>query len=349
MKIFLLVIALAILIYLFWKWKNRAVLITHSGIYHPDDVFATAILSILLKRRKKFYQIIRTRDEKVLEKWRDERNRGREVYIYDVGYIYDEEKNEFDHHQGGGAGLRENGIEYSSAGLVWKKFGEEFMGSKNGAETVDRKIIMAIDALDNSQQVYDYRYDCLVYDIFSLFKTFTPLKKTKWRLYWAFLKSVKLAQYVLNKEVEFLEKEKRDEKIIRGKYQKAKDKRVLIFEDDQNISFNLLTEKYPEVLFLITKKDENFWTVETIVKKKGSFERRRYLPEAWAGLNNDDLEKVTGIKGCIFCHRKRFIASARSLEAAKKMVGLVLKEKIKTFSNTSDVLEKLGPWTSWKK
>jgi uncharacterized UPF0160 family protein len=43
-------------------------LITHSGDYHLDEVFSTAVLTLKLKKEKKFYQLIRTRDEKIFEK-----------------------------------------------------------------------------------------------------------------------------------------------------------------------------------------------------------------------------------------------------------------------------------------
>ncbi|HIP21511.1 MAG TPA: hypothetical protein EYG72_00915 [Candidatus Pacebacteria bacterium] len=43
-------------------------LITHSKGYHLDDVFATAVLVTKIQKEGKFFQLIRTRDEKVFEK-----------------------------------------------------------------------------------------------------------------------------------------------------------------------------------------------------------------------------------------------------------------------------------------
>src|SRR3989344_2504806 len=96
-------------------------LITHNGSFHTDDIFAAATLSVLLERKGETYEIIRTRDEEIIKTG---------DYVFDVGGIYDKEKNRFDHHQVGGAGKSESGIEYSSFGLVWEKFGEEFCNSK---------------------------------------------------------------------------------------------------------------------------------------------------------------------------------------------------------------------------
>ena len=109
--------------------KNKK-LITHDGSFHADDLFACATLSVLLEKKGEAFEIIRTRDGDII------RNGD---YVFDVGGIYDPENNRLDHHQKGGAGKRENGIEYSSFGLVWKKFGEEICNSKEIAKIVDNQ------------------------------------------------------------------------------------------------------------------------------------------------------------------------------------------------------------------
>src|SRR3989344_7176045 len=94
-------------------------LITHNVSFHADDIFAAAALSIYLESKGEEVEIVRTRDEEIIKTG---------DYVFDVGGIYDESANRFDHHQAEGAGKRENGlpaqagIEYSSLGLGWKKF-----------------------------------------------------------------------------------------------------------------------------------------------------------------------------------------------------------------------------------
>ena len=64
---------------------------------------------------------------------------------------------EFDHHQKNRNGQRENGIYYSSIGLLWKKFGKEYLKKlkvKNIDKTfeyMDKELIQYIDAIDNMQ------------------------------------------------------------------------------------------------------------------------------------------------------------------------------------------------------
>ena len=67
---------------------------------------------------------------------------------------------EFDHHQRNRNGQRKNGIYYSSIGLLWKKFGKEYLKAlriKNVDKVydyMDNELIQYIDATDNMQMEY---------------------------------------------------------------------------------------------------------------------------------------------------------------------------------------------------
>lgn len=67
---------------------------------------------------------------------------------------------EFDHHQKNKNGQRENGIYYSSIGLLWKKFGRKYLEKlnveniDNTFEYIDKELIQYIDATDNMQMEY---------------------------------------------------------------------------------------------------------------------------------------------------------------------------------------------------
>ena len=70
-------------------------LVTHNGSFHSDDIFAAATLIIYLEKRGEKYEIIRTRDQEIIKTG---------DYVFDVGGVYDEATNRFDHHQKGGGG-----------------------------------------------------------------------------------------------------------------------------------------------------------------------------------------------------------------------------------------------------
>src|SRR5690606_7569866 len=92
----------------------KKTIVTHNGSFHADDIFACATLTLHLEQQGKGYKIIRTRDESRIDS---------ADFVVDVGGIYDEKTNRFDHHQPGGAGSRDNGVPYAAFGLVWKHYG----------------------------------------------------------------------------------------------------------------------------------------------------------------------------------------------------------------------------------
>ena len=57
---------------------------------------------------------------------------------------------------------------------------------------------------------------------------------------------------------------------------------------------------------------------------------RAQLPLAWAGLLEEDLERVSGIPGALFCHKERFISVWQTKEAALLALKAVLKSLSKT-------------------
>lgn len=70
-----------------------------------------------------FVKYIRTRDKNIIDKAK----KSEAAMIIDAGGENDFEKFNIDHHQLEGAGSRENGIDYATAGLVWKYFGKEWI------------------------------------------------------------------------------------------------------------------------------------------------------------------------------------------------------------------------------
>jgi len=125
--------------------KNKKILVTHNGTFHADDLFATATLALVFNGNIK---VIRTRDEEIIKK---------ADFVYDVGGIYNPEKNLFDHHQKEGAGKRENGIPYASFGLVWKKFGKKICGSQKVADEVDQKLVQLFSDGDMIVRTYPWQ------------------------------------------------------------------------------------------------------------------------------------------------------------------------------------------------
>lgn len=64
--------------------------------------------------------------------------------------------------------------------------------------------------------------------------------------------------------------------------------------------------------------------IYALPKMKESFECRVPLYEKWRGLRNEDLIKVSGIKGCTFVHASGFTGGNLTKEGAFEMCKVTL-------------------------
>jgi uncharacterized UPF0160 family protein len=79
------------------------------------------------------------------------------------------------------------------------------------------------------------------------------------------------------------------------------------------------------LLFVVHPRDKD-WCLTTIRRGDEGFEVRADLPAAWAGLTDGDLEAASGVSGASFCHNGRFVAAARTREAALALADLAVAE-----------------------
>src|SRR3990167_1150220 len=241
-------------------------LITHNGSFHTDDIFAAATLSLLLERKGESYEIIRTRDEEIIKNGKKDGQ-----YVFDVGGVYDAEQNRFDHHQPGGAGKRENGIEYSSFGLVWRKFGEKLCGSREAADLLDKKLVAPIDALDNGFDLVEKTHSVFPYLIQDFFRVMRPTwRETDSKIDEMFLKSVSIAKEILIREIIYAEDTILSNQSIISIYNNTQDKRIIVF--DKNYSSSEILSTLPEVIFVIYPREiDNCWGVKAVRKNSKNF------------------------------------------------------------------------------
>ena len=78
--------------------------------------------------------------------------------------------------------------------------------------------------------------------------------------------------------------------------------------------------------FVLHPGVDGSWRVVAIPPVAGSFGKKCPLPEAWAGLRDDELARVSGVQGAVFCHKNRFIAvwkTRAQLEAALRGANLL--------------------------
>ena len=274
-----------------------------------------ATLLLVLEKEGKSARVVRTRDMKIIKK---------ADYVVDVGEIYDPENNRFDHHQVEGAGERDNTIPYASFGLVWKKYGEMLCGSREIFDKIDVDLVQLIDAYDSGFKIFESKIPGLqAISLFSVLDVFNPTWKEKENYDEVFNKFVLYAKQILKRYIKRSSDNIEARDFVIEAYKKAQDKRLVILDEFYPSEDTL--SKFIEPLFVIYPISDGSWHMKAIRGDTGTFSRRKDLPESWAGKKSDELEKITGVEGAVFCHKNLFLAVAKTKEAILKLAELALK------------------------
>lgn len=287
--------------------KNTTV-VTHNGIFHADDVFSIAALKHIFPA----FNLVRSRDSDVIAK---------ADVVVDVGGVYDAPTGRFDHHQRGGAGARDNGIPYSSFGLIWQKYGVQICdGDENIAKAVDSGLVSAIDAIDCG-------YVEGVAEGISLSQTisaFNPSWEEDDDIDQCFDEAVHFAFRLLDRFIASAAGGVRAKEIVAKAVESAEDPRIIVLEKftPWKRTVHAMSE---DALYMIYPSQTGQWRIQSVPVEPGSFENRKSLPAAWGGLSDNALQRITGIDDAIFCHNGLFIAGAKSFESVMKMASLALE------------------------
>ncbi len=285
---------------------NDKTIATHNGNFHADDVFSIAALKQLFPSSK----LVRTRDLEIIAK---------ADIVLDVGGEYDADADRFDHHQRGGAGARDNGIPYSSFGLIWQKYGLEICGGNQKiANAVDAGLVSTIDADDCG---YGERAEGI-----SLSRTismFNPSWQEESDFDAGFDEAVEFASRLLTRFIASANGGISAKSIVTKAIENAEDPRVIVLEKYIPWKKTILKQS-EEALYVLYPSQTGQWRIQTVPVEQGSFDNRKPLPKAWAGLSGQELKEATGIDDAMFCHNGLFIAGAESFESTMKMASIAL-------------------------
>lgn len=291
-----------------------ATCITHSGTMHADEVFATAFLDLYLKDVKVF------RTSSV-----DFDRVSKDALVYDVG------RGKFDHHQLD-AELRENGIKYSSFGLLWREFGKDYLKKQNYENidelfiAIDKDFVEGIDGDDNGvfpKIECEYKVKTLP----NIIKIFNPSYDSCENENDQFLKAVSLAKVILEEEFIYMNGKVLSDQMVRELLQDVheEDSYVILEEYFPYEDVLLSCENTKNVLFVAFPSNRGGYAIKTVPKSLEDRTARMEFPEEWAGLCDDELVQVSGIEGLRFCHTARFIVSCNDIESVHRVLSLLCK------------------------
>lgn len=281
---------------------------THGGTFHADDVTACALLLLFdqIDRDK----IVRTREPEELEKCE---------YVCDVGGIYDPSMKRFDHHQSDYTGR------LSSAGMILSYLQVRGIIDDATYNYFNQSLVIGVDDIDNGRDFPKIGH-CSFSQVVSNFVPATyDADETAQRK--AFEEAL---TFVLGHLTRLLERFRYIQS-CRAKVVAAMegDPLALIFNEPlpwMDTFFDLGGERC-KALFVIMPSG-NHWKLRGIPpdnEKKMAV--RMPLPAEWAGLLDDELKRVSGIPGAIFCHKGRFISVWETKEDAMRALEYTIGKK----------------------
>lgn len=257
---------------------------THSGKFHADDVFSSALLLYLNP------EITITRGNKVPDDF--------DGIVFDIG------RGRYDHHQKDSR-IRENGIPYAAFGLLWKELGCDILGSEL-AEKFDEAFVQPLDNNDNTGEKNE---------LASLIGSFNPSWDENGGTDEAFFRAVSVAGMILeNKFARYLGNERADKRIeeVLETRNQTGDSRILVLPEFIPCQKRL---SETEVAFVIFPSNRGGYCIQP-QKKEYSLNYKCSFPSEWLGLENEELQKETGLSSATFCHKGGFLMSVGDLADA---------------------------------
>lgn len=287
---------------------------THDSVFHADEVTAAALL--LLCGLIDEDRIVRTRDVDKISSCE---------YICDVGGVYDASEKLFDHHQAQFRGP------LSSAGMVLKYLADEGFITADEYDHFNESLVTGVDAEDNGKS-YQASGLCTFSAVIA---NYNPIDRdcSSDEQDAAFMQACGFALGHLSRLRRRLHYVQSCKAIVETAM--ANGKECLVFE--KNIpwieSFFELGGITHPAQFVIMPAGPH-WKLRGVpptLEKR--MQVRLPLPQAWAGLLENDLKKVCGIPGAVFCHKGRFISVWETKEDAMKALEYVLKTKRSSHAN----------------
>jgi len=319
---------------------------THNGSFHCDEALACALLKMLPRYREA--EIVRTRDPAVLQTC---------SLVVDVGGEFDPARMRFDHHQKTFShsfhsldASKKWTTKLSSAGLVYFHFGREIISSVLGTSSqqltekvfdkVYENFVQEIDAIDNGISTHDGegRYSIST-NLSSRVSHLSPnWNDAEQDFDVGFYKALDLTRLEFLDRVNYYGKvwwAARDivSTCIQNRFTVHQSGRVLEFQRggvpwkqhlfELEVENNLSGES--SILYVIYTDQSGMWRIQCVPLRPNSFENRQGLPEAWRGLRDAELEKVSGTAGATFVHSGGFIGGNKTREGIMEMAEKALK------------------------
>ena len=292
--------------------NDRIFAITHSGIFHADEVMA----SVILKQRFDEVEIMRSRDR------RD---------FADADIVFDVGDGIYDHHSDLKE-YRDNGIPYAACGLIWRDFGHDVirkLAPKFSLDqidevfySVDGGLIQSIDAIDNGYPIE--KADIHMPTVDQLVKGFNPKWNANQDSNMQFEMAIEFCTPILLNTLHESISAIEAEEVVKKSLLNREVENILVLDRFCPWKRHLRNHDIDgNIIYVIFKDLVNGYRVQA-VSEPDSRDSIKPFPEEWAGKDADLINEMLDIDDAIFVHPGRFIAGTGSLDSAMRMAEFSL-------------------------
>ena len=285
--------------------SDQIQVVTHSGIFHADELLACAALSIAYGRDN--LAIIRTRDSKVLEVT----TQNKDTWVIDVGNSYDPEMLNFDHHMRDFNLTNSFGNKLSSFGMV-----VEALLRRNFFTEVEDSLLEfsnKVDMLDNGVKKAD---DLIFLSVLNSYSDNEVIN-----FYAALETATSYLRSLINKW--------KEERIINLRLNDSLGNMTedgIIYNTDY-IPVDERANAIPEAKLVVYKSKAGTFNIQSVnVGETKDFSVRCPTPEGWRGLRDNKLIRASGGLPLTFCHVGGFltVTSTDDIDEALRVARIII-------------------------
>ena len=216
--------------------------------------------------------------------------------------------------------------------MVWQVYGERAVAALLPSDaahfapaiaaTIDASMVRRIDELDNGVSVSgpvtndSLGLAALIGDCNPAWDD--PAAKGATAGDAAFLEATMLAKAVLRRRVDGVRARLAAEAIVLAAHKAGDDERILVLDQGMPWKNAAFAHDLP-LLYTVSPASNGNWMVDSMPPEPGSFAQRLPLPEAWAGLQGEELASASAVPDAVFVHIRRFVGAAKSREGAVAM------------------------------
>ena len=285
--------------------ENKIQVVTHSGVFHADEVFACALLCIAYGQDN--VSIIRTRDTEVL----DLAIREEDTWVIDVGNDFNPSMLNFDHHMRDFNVPNRHGNKLSSFGMVVEALLRRSFFSEVRQQLLD--FSNKVDMLDNGvKKAEDLTF-------ISVFNSYSESE------YLSFYSALHTAMSYLRSLINRW----KEERIINLRLNDSLGNMTedgIIYNTDY-IPVDERANAIPEAKLVVYKSKTGTYNIKSVnVGETKDFSVRCPAPSKWLGLRDNELIRASGGLPLTFCHVGGFltVTSTDEIDEALRVARIII-------------------------